>query len=85
MVSYSLSVKKDAEKEIRSLPKNDLKRVVQKIQSLSGDPRPEGCEKLKGEEGYRIRQGDYRIIYLVDDSEKAVRVVRVGHRREVYR
>lgn len=85
MASYRILIKGDAEKEIRALPKSDLKRVVRKIQSLSENPRPEGCEKLKGEEGYRIRQGDYRAIYLIDDSEKTIRVIRVGHRREVYR
>lgn len=85
MASYSLFIKKDAEKEIRALPKSDLKRIVQKIQSLSDNPRPEGCEKLKGEEGYRIRQGDYRVVYLIDDAERTVRIMRVGHRREIYR
>lgn len=85
MASYKLSIKGDAEKEVRLLPKGDLKRVIRKIQSLAENPRPEGCEKLKGEEGYRIRQGDYRVVYLINDSEKTIQVLRVGHRREVYR
>jgi mRNA interferase RelE/StbE len=85
MVSYKLFIKKDAEKEIRSLPKADIKRVVKKILSLPNNPRPSGCEKLKGEEGYRIRQGVYRIVYSVDDNEKSIAIVKVGHRREVYR
>ena len=85
MVSYELKIKKEAEKELRSLPKVDLKRVIQKIRSLGDNPRPQGAEKLKGEEGYRIRQGDWRVVYLIDDATKIVRVIRIGHRREVYR
>ena len=85
MVSYELKIKKEAEKELRSLPKVDLKRVIQKIKSLGDNPRPQGAEKLKGEEGYRIRQGDWRVVYLIDDATKIVRVIRIGHRREVYR
>ena len=85
MVSYELKIKKEAEKELRSLPKVDLKRAIQKIKSLGDNPRPQGAEKLKGEEGYRIRQGDWRVVYLIDDATKIVRVIRIGHRREVYR
>ena len=85
MASYELKIKKEAEREFRSLPKPDLHRVIQKIQTLALNPRPMGCEKLKGEEGYRVRQGDYRIVYLIDDAAKVVRIIRVGHRREVYR
>ncbi len=85
MGSYEIRIKKEAEKEIRALPKVDLKRVVQKIHLLADNPRPVACEKLKGEEGYRVRQGDYRIVYLIDEDAKAVRILRVGHRREVYR
>ena len=82
---YKVSIKRDAEKDLSDLSKNDLRKMTQKIQHLAKNPRPQGCEKLKGEEGYRIRQGDYRVVYLVDDQEKQVRIIRVGHRREVYR
>lgn len=85
MASYKLLIKRDAEKEIRGFPKADIKRIVEKILTLPGDPRPSGCEKLKGETGYRVRQGHYRILYLVDDEEKSVTIIKVGHRREVYR
>ncbi len=85
MASYELKIKREAEKEIHGLPKNDLQRIAEKINRLASEPRPNGCEKLKGEEGYRIRQGDYRIVYLVNDEVKTVTVIRVGHRREVYR
>jgi len=85
MASYKLFIKRDAEKEIRSFPKADIKRVVKKILSLPNNPRPSGCEKLKGDEGYRVRQGAYRIIYLIDDKEQSIIVYKVGHRRDVYR
>lgn len=85
MASYELIIKRDAEKELKILPQVDLKRIIKKIQSLSKDPRPYGCEKLKGEEGLRIRQGNYRIVYVIDELEKTVRIIRIGHRREVYR
>ena len=85
MASYNLRIKRDAEKEIRRLPKSDIKRIVTKILQLAEDPRPQGCEKLKGEEGYRIRQGDYRIVYLINDADRLVQGITVGHRRDVYR
>lgn len=85
MAVYEIRIKRDAEKDLLSLPKADLKRITKKIRLLSDTPRPNGCEKLKGEEGYRIRQGDYRIVYLVNDSEQLVTIIKVGHRREVYR
>jgi mRNA interferase RelE/StbE len=83
--SYSLAVKRSAERELRSLPKADLRRVVARLQGLAERPRPPGCEKLSGEERYRIRQGDYRIVYAVDDEARSIEVVKIGHRREVYR
>jgi len=59
--------------------------VKRKILSLPGDPRPPGCRKLKGHEGWRIRIGDYRVIYEIDDSQKTITVLVIGHRREIYR
>lgn len=85
MAVYEIRIKKDAEKDFLALPRADLQKVTKKIQKLSDTPRPPGCEKLKGEEGYRIRQGNYRIVYLINDSERLVTVIKVGHRREVYR
>ncbi|WP_413933170.1 type II toxin-antitoxin system RelE family toxin [Nitrospira sp. BLG_1] len=83
---YSLVIKRSAEKELKAVPSGDLKRVVDRIQSLAQQPRPSGCEKLSGEsERYRIRQGDYRIVYGIDDTAHRVEIVKVGHRREVYR
>ena len=85
MGSYKLEVKRTAAKEIGDLPKADCRRVVAKIALLARDPRPHGCEKLSGAEKYRVRQGDYRILYEIDDSAKLVTIVKVGNRREIYR
>ena len=83
--SYSVVIKRSAERELRKIPKQDLRRVVTRIQGLAREPRPPGCEKMSGEERYRVRQGDYRIVYAVDDEARTVEVVKIGHRREVYR
>lgn len=77
--------KKSVAKDLRQLPKADVKRVLQRIRSLAVEPRPLGCEKLSGEERYRVRQGAYRIVYQIDDHVLVVLVVKVGHRRDVYR
>jgi mRNA interferase RelE/StbE len=83
--SYSLRIKRSAEKELRRIPKVDLRRIVQRLERLATEPRPPGCEKLFAENVYRVRQGDYRILYSVDDGEGAIEVIKIGHRREVYR
>lgn len=86
MASYSLFVKRSAEKELRKIPSKDLSKIVQKIKALSNHPRPAGCEILEGDDVlYRIRQGDYRIVYEIDDSLQQIAVLKIGHRREVYR
>ena len=85
MASYSLFIKRSAAKEIEAVPKPDRRRIVAKIKSLSSDPRPPGCEQLSGHDQYRIRQGNYRILYEIHDLDLIVVVVKVGHRREVYR
>ncbi|MDC8448180.1 MAG: type II toxin-antitoxin system RelE/ParE family toxin [Nitrospira sp.] len=83
---YSVVIKRSAEKELKALPSGDLKRLIIRIRGLAQQPRPPGCEKLSGEsERYRIRQGDYRIVYGIDDAAHRVEVVKIGHRREVYR
>lgn len=83
--SYSVQIKQSAEKELRRIANADLRRVVRRIELLASDPRPAGCEKLFGDEGYRIRQGDYRILYTIEDEKRVVQVYKIGHRREVYR
>jgi mRNA interferase RelE/StbE len=85
VASYDLEIKKSAAKELADLPSKDLSRIVERIQALAIAPRPSGSEKLSGEDKYRIRQGDYRVLYEVDDTARKVTVVRVAHRREVYR
>jgi len=85
MESYKLVFKKSVAKDLRDFPKQDVKRIMQRIASLADSPRPPGCEKLSGQERYRIRQGVYRIVYEIVDKTLTVLVVKVGHRREVYR
>ena len=85
MASYSLFIKPSAAKEIEALPKKDRLKIILRIQGLALDPRPSGCEKLSGNDKYRVRQGLYRILYTINDNEVIVSVVKVGHRREVYR
>jgi mRNA interferase RelE/StbE len=82
---YNLLIKPSAVKEIEDIPKKDRLRIIRKIQGLSENPRPQGGEKLTGEDKYRLRQGVYRIIYSVSDKESAVVVVKVGHRQNVYK
>ena len=85
MESHSISIKRSAAKEIESIQVNDRTRIIDRIRKLSEDPRPVGSQKLSGQEKYRIRQGNYRILYQIIDQELIVEVVKVGHRREVYR
>lgn len=85
MASYELVFKKSVAKDLRAFPKQEVKRIMQRIRSLADDPRPAGCEKLSGQERYRVRQGAYRIIYEIEDARLIVLVVKVGHRRDVYR
>ena len=85
MGSYRLALRQSAVKELESLPRRDLARVMSRIKVLADTPRPPACEKLSGQERYRVRQGDYRILYEVNDSDQVVTVVKIGHRREVYR
>jgi mRNA interferase RelE/StbE len=87
VAEYSLSIKPSAIEEIEAIStKRDRQRIVRRITVLATEPRPDGCEKLTGATSmYRVRQGQHRIIYLVDDAARSVDVLKVGHRREVYR
>lgn len=85
MAGYELRLKKSVAKDLRACPKKDLKKVLSRIEALTDDPRPSGCEKLSAMERYRIRQGRYRILYEVDDREIVVIVVKVAHRSTAYR
>ena len=85
MASYRLFIKPSAVNDIEALLKKDRSRIVARIQRLATNPRPPGCEKLSGHDFYRLRQGNYRILYTVHDTDLIVVVIKVGHRREVYR
>jgi mRNA interferase RelE/StbE len=85
MAAYKIFFKRSAIKDLDPISKKDLKRIIGLIQLLKKDPRPSDCEKLSGQERYRIRQGNYRIIYSIQDDQLTVWVVKVGHRRDVYR
>ena len=85
MANYELLIKRSARKELESLPAKDCSRVTARIQKLSANPRPPGAEKLSAQERYRVRQGDYRVLYEIDDGKRQVTVVKIGHRGQVYR
>jgi len=85
VASYSLLIKPSAATELEGLPRPNRRRAVSRIRALGVDPRPVGVEKLSGQEKYRIRQGDYRILSLIDDAEVSVTVVRIAHRSQAYR
>jgi mRNA interferase RelE/StbE len=86
MAAYELRVRPSVAKDLRGIPKADMRRILARLEALREDPRPPGCEKLSGtEEWYRVRQGVYRIVYTVDDRTVIVEAVRVGHRGAVYR
>ena len=85
MNNYAIEVKPSARKELEALPDNVLSRVVRKVESLGHTPRPAGCKKLKGlKDQWRVRVGDWRVVYIIDDTSKLVSVTRIAHRREVY-
>lgn len=85
MTRFEIVFKRSVSKDLRHLPKNDIQRILARIDRLADDPRPAGSEKLSGQERYRVRQGVYRILYEIHDDELIVVVVKIGHRRHVYR
>jgi mRNA interferase RelE/StbE len=82
---YAIRIKASAEQDMASLPSNLLRRLANAILLLESTPRPRTSKRLRGRAGYRIRVGDYRIVYIVDDASRVVEVVAVGHRKDVYR
>jgi len=83
--SYTVEVKPSARKELEALPDNVLARVVRRLETLTEAPRPAGCKKLKGyKDQWRVRIGDWRVVYIIDDAAEIVSVTRIAHRREVY-
>ena len=83
MAAYRVFFKESVEKDFNTIPKKDLEKILHRIEMLMEDPRPANCEKLTGQERYRLRQGRYRIIYSIRDKELTIWVVKVGHRKEV--
>ncbi len=86
MAKYNLQIKPSAVKELEAVShKKDRQKIVERIKALANDPRPPGSQKLSGQERYRIRQGWYRIVYEIDDQQIIIFVVKIGHRKDVYR
>ena len=85
MAGYEILFRESVYKDLHAIPKTDLKKILSRIERLAEDPRPAGCQKLTGTDLYRVRQGVYRIVYSIHDRTMVIHVVRVGHRREVYR
>jgi mRNA interferase RelE/StbE len=85
MAGFEILFKESVYKELKSIPKTDLKKILSKIELLADDPRPTGSQKLTGLELYRFRQGQYRIVYSIQDNELIIHIVKVGHRKNVYR
>jgi len=85
MANYEVRFCKSVAKDLRTIPNLYVTKILKRIQDLAIDPRPPGCEKLSGQERYRVRQGGYRILYEIKDQHLVVIVVKVAHRREAYR
>ncbi len=85
MAKFEIRFKQSVAKDLRHLPNKDITRILKRIDSLRNEPHPTGCEKLSSREMYRVRQGAYRIIYEIKKKELVIIVVKIGHRREVYK
>lgn len=85
MGAYNIFFKKSVEKDLNRIDRNELKKIIARITALADNPRPPGCEKLTGLERYRIRQGRYRILYSIQDYELTIWIVKVAHRKDVYK
>jgi mRNA interferase RelE/StbE len=83
-MTYSLFILRHAQKELAQLTGSPYERIREAIRSLADDPRPHGCLKLAGREGWRIKVGDYRVIYEIDDTNASITILHIGHRRDVY-
>ncbi len=84
-MSYSIQILRRAQKELAQLPKQEYERIKEAVQNLSQDARPSGCKKLTGREGWRLRVGDYRVLYEIDDAQNKLTILHIGHRRDVYK
>ncbi len=84
-MNYRLSIPRSVNKRVEKLPTEVYERIDSAILALADDPRPPGCMKLKGREDWRIRIGDYRVVYGIDDERRVVEILNIAHRREIYR
>jgi mRNA interferase RelE/StbE len=85
-MSYAVTIRRRAQKELEAIPSPSFQSIEEKLLSLGKDPRPAGCKKLKGaERAWRIRVGDYRVIYEIDDGASIVVIIKIGHRSDIYR
>ena len=84
-IPYKLIVQLSVARDMKSVPKGDRLRILRRVESLPANPRPPGCVKIDDPATYRVRQGDYRIVYEIDDHARIVTIFKIGHRREVYR
>ena len=84
MAKYKIELKKSAVNELNSIPTVDLEKIIIRIQNLADNPRPDGCKKLSKDEKYRIRIGNYRVLYLIEDNKLIIFIVKIGHRKDVY-
>ncbi|MCW7753540.1 type II toxin-antitoxin system RelE/ParE family toxin [Desulfobotulus sp. H1] len=84
MVEYKILFRKSVEKDLLGIRGKDVIRILERIKSLENNPRPPGYEKLTGQDRYRLRQGQYRIVYSIQDNELTIWVVAIGHRKDVY-
>ena len=85
MAAFEIYFKESVWKDVKKIPKKDLRSILKRIANPSDDPRPHGCEKLTGQERYRLRQGKYRIVYSIQVDELSVWIVKIGHRKDIYR
>ncbi len=85
MEKFEIVFKRSVARDLRQIPKKDVARILKRIEALKMEPRPPGVEKLSGQEKYRIRQGVYRILYEIENNKLIIVVVKIGHRRHVYR
>lgn len=84
-MSYAIFILRRSQKELADLPADPYRQVKEAISALPQTPRPVGCQKLVGRDGWRIRVGDYRILYDIDDKKKTLTILHIGHRRDIYR
>ena len=85
MAEYEIYFKESVWKDLKKVPKGDLKRILSQTKKLGDDPRPVGCEKLTAQDLYRVRQEKYRIVYSIQENELTIWVIKIGHRKDVYR